>query len=213
MSKLADWTQRSHCFSRICVLFWKSYLNDVLKIVFSLLFLFPICQNCDDDGASSSDDEFGEFITLGKSSKFVAWKKWRFPDTDNCPLYDCHLAFSSREFALLHFRMNHSETAMMCTQCKIPFSAEFLEEHYHIYHPNATLPAMKTVSEWTKTKCDVDTDNVAISSCWIDDDNRRLYGGKLLWWHRWLHEWPWPWNGEWRSRWRYERWWYRRQRK
>lgn len=95
----------------------------------------------------SSDDEFDECITLGKSSQFET-VKWKFPDTEKCPLDGCDLSFSSRIFALVHFRMNHSSTAMVCPICDIPFSSvstSNMEQHYAIYHPDANLPPMKIV--------------------------------------------------------------------
>lgn len=108
-----------------------------------------VCLNWQiDDDIDKSDDEFDECMTLGKSSAFEA-VKWTFPDTDTCPLVGCGLSFSSRLFAIVHFRSNHSASAMACTICEVPFeSADTcnLVQHYEIHHPEADLPTMKMVS-------------------------------------------------------------------
>lgn len=99
------------------------------------------------EDVDSTDDEFDEYITLGKSTQFQT-VKWKFPDTEKCPLDGCDISFSNRSFAIIHFRSNHSSTAMLCTICNIPFPSACtsnLEQHYELYHPDASLPTMKTV--------------------------------------------------------------------
>lgn len=108
-----------------------------------------ICLNLQvDDDVDKSDDEFDECITLGKSSPFQA-VKWQFPDTDKCPLVGCGLSFSSRLFAIMHFRLNHSSSAMLCMVCAVPFAStdtSNLVQHYESHHPDANLPTMKMVT-------------------------------------------------------------------
>lgn len=105
-------------------------------------------------------------VTLGESTDFQT-VDFHFPDSNECPLNQCHSSFPNRNAALNHFRTDHANTSMQCMHCKVIFPANdalSLLRHYQAEHPNEQAPKLKITSN-QPSKNDCDKYNIYCNLC------------------------------------------------
>lgn len=70
-------------------------------------------------------------------------EQWRFPDEfAQCPVEECGTQFTVRMDAITHFKKQHAKSAMYCSICDMPITAERSEdskEHFHEKHPDVDV--------------------------------------------------------------------------